>query len=299
MELIDGTVIARHGSLIRVQVENRPLLVTARRNLTWEGGTPEAPKIVVGDRVSVERGTSDGVIVAVRERSSCLMRKAIASPQPQILAANIDQALLIFATKNPEPKVGLLDRFLVASHLAGITPVITFNKIDQGEGRTKAWTKLYSGLGYTVLQVSARSSWGLGQVKRLLPNRTTLFCGPSGAGKSSLLNAVYPGFKLRVGGLSEATGKGKHTTTRAELMPLPFGGFVVDTPGLKEFGIWEITSEALQHAFPEISENLGNCHFSNCSHVHEPKCGVKDAIETGLIDRGRYRSYCQLLEEIG
>ncbi len=299
MDLIDGTVIARHGGLIRVQVDNRPLLVTARRNLNWEGGTPEASKIVVGDRVSIDRSQSDGVIVAVRKRSSSLTRKAVGSPQPQVLAANIDQALLVFATKNPEPKIGLIDRFLVASHLAGITPVITFNKIDQGAGKTKAWTKLYSGLGYTVLQVSARSAWGLGQVKRLLPDRTTLFCGPSGAGKSSLLNAVYPGFKLRVGGLSEATGKGRHTTTRAELMPLPFGGFVVDTPGLKEFGIWEISSEELQEAFPEIFDNLGNCRFSNCSHVHEPKCGVRDAVEAGLIDRGRYRSYCQLLEEIG
>ncbi len=299
MELIDGTVIARHGGLIRVQVDNRPLLVTARRNLTWEGGAPEASKIVVGDRVSIDRSQSDGVIVAVRKRSSSLTRKAVGSTQPQVLAANIDQALLVFATKNPEPKIGLIDRFLVASHLAGITPVITFNKIDQGAGKTKAWTKLYSGLGYTVLQVSARSAWGLGQVKRLLPDRTTLFCGPSGAGKSSLLNAVYPGFKLRVGGLSEATGKGRHTTTRAELMPLPFGGFVVDTPGLREFGLWEISSEELQDAFPEISDNLGNCRFSNCSHVHEPKCGVRDAVESGLIDRGRYRSYCQLLEEIG
>ncbi|MEN8162659.1 MAG: ribosome small subunit-dependent GTPase A [Acidobacteriota bacterium] len=299
MELTEGTVIARHGGLIRVQVDNRPLLVTARRNLTWDGGAPEASTIVVGDRVSIDRGTSDGVIVGVRERSSCLTRKAVGSPRPQVLAANVDQALLVFATKAPEPKSGLLDRFLVASHLAGITPVIVFNKIDQGPGRTKAWTAIYSRLGYEVLQVSARSAWGLGQIKRLLPDRTTLFCGPSGAGKSSLLNAVYPGFKLRVGGLSEATGKGKHTTTRAELMPLPFGGFVVDTPGLKEFGLWDISSEKIQSAFPEITDNLGNCRFSNCSHVHEPQCGVRDAVENGLIDRGRYRSYCQLLEEIG
>ncbi len=298
MELIEGTVIARHGALIRVQVDNRPLLVTARRNLVWEGGAPEASKIVVGDLVSIDRSKSDGVIVAVRERSSFLTRRAVDSPRPQVLAANVDQALLVFATKAPEPKQGLLDRFLVACHLADITPVIVFNKIDQGAGKTKAWAAIYGPLDYAVLQVSARSAWGLGQIKRLLPGRTTLFCGPSGAGKSSLLNAVYPGFKLRVGGLSEATGKGRHTTTLAELMPLPFGGFVVDTPGLKEFGLWDISSEELQSAFPEIADNLGNCRFSNCSHVHEPQCGVRDAVEDGLIDRGRYRSYCQLLEEI-
>ena len=299
MELTDGTVIARHGGLIRVQVENRPLLVTARKSLKWEGGAPDAAQIVVGDRVSIDSSTSDGVIVEVRKRSSCLMRKAVGSPRPQVLAANVDQALLVFAAKTPEPKQGLLDRFLIACHLADINPVIVFNKIDQGTGKTEAWSSIYRRLGYTFLQVSARSAWGLGQIKRLLPDRTTLFCGPSGAGKSSLLNAVYPGFKLRVGGLSEATGKGKHTTTRAELMPLPFGGFVVDTPGLKEFGLWDISPEELQSFFPEVAENLGHCHFSNCSHVHEPQCGVREVIEAGLINRGRYRSYCQLLEEIG
>jgi len=298
MDTAEGTVIARHGGLIRVQLDGHPILVTARKNVIWEGGTPEASKIVVGDRVAVKTSGSDGVIVAVRERTSCLTRKAIASPRPQILAANIDQALLVFATRNPEPKFGLIDRFLVACHLADISPIITFNKIDQGPGRTRVWTELFGRLDYQVLQVSARSGWGLGQVKRLLPDHTTLFCGPSGAGKSSLLNAVYPGFKLRVGGLSEATGKGRHTTTRAELMPLPFGGFVVDTPGLKEFGLWDISSGEIQGAFPEIVKYGDHCHFSNCSHVHEPQCGVQNALENGLIDRGRYRSYCQLLEEI-
>lgn len=299
MEFIEGTVIARHGALIRVQVEARPLLVTARKNLKWEDEGSEAATIVVGDRVSIDRSQSDGVIVAVRKRTSCLTRRAVASPRAQVLAANVDQALLVFATKAPEPKQGLLDRFLVGCHLAGISPVIIFNKIDQGPGKTKGWGPIYSHLGYPVFEVSARSAWGLGQIKRLLPDRTTLFCGPSGAGKSSLLNAVYPGFKLRVGGLSEATGKGRHTTTRAELMPLPFGGFVVDTPGLKEFGLWDISSEDLQSAFPEITDNLGSCRFSNCSHVHEPQCGVRDAVEAGLFNHGRYRSYCQLLEEIG
>ena len=299
MELTEGTVIARHGALIRVQAGNRALLVTARKSLAWEGGPPDAAQIVVGDRVSIDTSSSDGVIVEVRQRSSCLMRKAVASPRPQVLAANIDQALLVFAARTPEPKQGLLDRFLIACHLAEITPVIVFNKIDQGVGKTEVWSAIYSRLGYSFLQVSARSAWGLGQVKRLLPDRTTLFCGPSGAGKSSLLNAVYPGFKLRVGGLSDATGKGRHTTTRAELMPLPFGGFVVDTPGLKEFGLWDISPQELQAFFPEVAENLGDCRFSNCSHVHEPQCRVRDAIEVGQIDRGRYRSYCQLLEEIG
>ncbi len=247
----------------------------------------------------VDRSGSEGVIVAVKPRKSFLSRKASGSPRPQVLAANIDQALLVFATKNPEPKRGLLDRFLVACHHASIEPVVVFNKIDQGKKKIAPWTALYRDIGYRVLEVSARTGWGLGELKRTLPDRTTLFCGPSGAGKSSLLNAVYPGFRLRVGGLSEATGKGRHTTTRAELMPLPFGGFVVDTPGLREFGLWDIRPEDLSEAFPEIVARSGHCRFSNCSHIHEPQCVVRDAVEEGVIDRGRYRSYLQLFEELG
>lgn len=294
----EGTVIAVHGGLIRVQIEHRPHLVTARRNLKWDGGEPEGPQIVVGDRVVVDLSGSEGVLTTVRKRASSLLRKAVGSPRPQVLASNIDQALLVFATKKPEPKQGLVDRFLVAAHHADISPIIVFNKIDQGSGKTRPWTSLYRNLGYPTLEVSARTGWGLGQVKRILPDRTTLFCGPSGAGKSSLLNAVYPGFRLRVGGLSEATGKGRHTTTLAELLPLPYGGFVVDTPGLKEFGLWDIDALEMQQAFPEFEAHLGECRFSNCTHVHEPDCAIQNAVAGGSIAHGRYRSYRQLLEEI-
>ena len=134
-------------------------------------------------------------------------------------------------------------------------------------------------------------------MKRLLEGRTTLFCGPSGAGKSSLLNAVYPGFRLKVGTLSESTGKGRHTTTVAELMPLPYGGFVVDTPGLREFGLWEPTRLELEEAFPEIASRAAECRFPDCSHRHEPDCVVREAVEAGIIDSGRYTSFMKILEE--
>jgi ribosome biogenesis GTPase len=137
----------------------------------------------------------------------------------------------------------------------------------------------------------------LGRIRRLLEGRTTLFCGPSGGGKSSLLNAVYPGFRLKVGSISEATGKGTHTTTTAELMPLPYGGFVVDTPGLKEFGLWRATREELEGAFPEIAELAGGCRFADCSHVHEPDCAVLGAVEAGTIDPDRHQSYSKILTE--
>lgn len=298
MSLDAGTVIARHGSLIRVQIDTKPLLVTARGTLEWEDEDEPVKHIVVGDHVLVEHRRDEGVITRVNRRTSSLKRKAVAAERPQILAANVDQALLVFATKSPEPKQGLLDRFLVACHLASIEPIIVFNKIDHGHSKIDGWVDTYRRLGYQVLLVSARSGWGLGQVKRILPDRTSLFCGPSGAGKSSLLNAVYPGFRLRVGSLSEATGKGRHTTTLAELMPLPYGGFVVDTPGLKEFGLWDLTAEELTDAFPEFGWVAGRCRFANCSHTHEPDCAVREAVEARMIDRGRYRSYGQMLEEI-
>jgi len=297
MELLDGTVIAMHGPLVRVQIGDRTLVVSSRRRLNWEGGTPVQARLVVGDRVMVEVQGDEGVVVAVHARRNSLVRKAPSSTKAQVLAVNVDQALLVFASRSPEPKPGLIDRFLVACALADIDAVLVINKIDQGTDEVDQWLREYAVIGYPVLRVSARTAWGLGQIKRLLPDRTTLFCGPSGAGKSSLLNRVYPGFRLKVGSLSEATGKGTHTTTTAELMPLPYGGFVVDTPGLKEFGVWDTTSERLQSAFPEIAELIGHCRFPNCVHLHEPECAVQQAVETGLIWDSRYRSYRKMVEE--
>ena len=297
MEIVEGTVIAMHGPLVRVQVGHETLVVASRRRLNWEGGTPAAARLVVGDRVSVEMQGEDGVIFAVHARSNSLLRRAASKNRVQILAANVDQALVVFAAREPTPKQGLVDRFLVACELAGIHAVITINKLDQGLEEIESWLKVYEELGYDVARVSARTGWGLGAVKRLLVDRTTLFCGPSGAGKSSLLNAVYPGFRLKVGELSESTGKGRHTTSLAELMPLPYGGFVVDTPGLKEFGVWEATADQLARAFPDVARHAAACRYPDCSHQIEPECGVRDAVEAGAIDPGRWASYQKILEE--
>jgi ribosome biogenesis GTPase len=297
MRILDGTVIAMHGPLVRVQVGDQTLVVASRRRLNWEGGTPTAARLVVGDSVAVEMRAENGVIIAVNARRNCLLRKAPSKNRAQILVANVDQALLVFAAREPVPKPGLLDRFLVACRLAGIEAVITINKTDQGLEEVQQWLPAYDHLDNRVLLVSARTGWGLGVVKRMLVDRTTLFCGPSGAGKSSLLNAVYPGFRLKVGELSEGTGKGKHTTSVAELMPLPYGGFVVDTPGLKEFGVWEATREELEAAFPEIASRSRDCRFPDCSHDHEPDCAVLAGVQAGEIAEHRFRSYLKILEE--
>jgi ribosome biogenesis GTPase len=297
MDRLEGTVIAMHGPLVGVQIGERSLVVAARRKLKWEGGRPPDPRLVVGDEVLVEEVDDEGVIVAVKPRRTALLRRAPGKNRAQVIAANVDQALIVFAARSPAPKTGLLDRFLVACESAGIEPVITVNKVDQGLNKVERWLPIYEALGYDVLQVSARTARGLGRIKRRLVGKTTLFCGPSGVGKSSLLNRVYPGFKLKVGSISEATGKGKHITTQAELMPLPYGGFVVDTPGLKEFGLWDLSQASLEQTFPEFQHIDQPCKFANCTHMHEPECAVIAAVEDGVVDPNRYLSYQKILEE--
>ncbi len=299
VDLAQGTVIATHGSLTRVQIGDQTVVVAARRRLRWEGGEPPDPRLVVGDRVDLEMRSEGGVVVSVRQRRTSLVRRAPRSERPQVLAANVDQALVVIAARRPSPSPGLVDRFLVACDLAEIEPVVVVNKVDQGLDEVEPWLGGYERLGYRVLLVSARSGRGLGEVTRALVDRTTLFCGPSGAGKSSLLNAVYPGFRLKVGSISEATGKGRHTTSRAELMPLPAGGFVVDTPGLKEFGIWEMSPRQLASAFREVATLSLSCRFVDCQHLQEPGCAVLAALEAGEMEPLRYRSYVTLLGEIG
>lgn len=297
MKSFEGTVIAVHGPLVRVQIDDRTVVMASRRRLNWEGGAPRSPRLVVGDRVTAEMESDQGVVVAVRSRENSLCRAAPHSGRPQLIAANVDQALLVFAASRPEPKRGLLDRFLSACRIAGIEAVITINKIDHGTNGVEEWLPVYEDLGYDVIRVSARTGWGLGRVRRRLVGTTTLFCGPSGAGKSSLLNSVYPGFRLKVGSISDATGKGRHTTTRAELMPLPYGGFVVDTPGLKEFGVLDSSVEDLAAAFPEIAAIVPGCRFSDCSHVQEPDCAVRAAVEAGTIDAERFASYLKIRDQ--
>jgi ribosome biogenesis GTPase len=293
-----GTVLAVHGGLVRVQVADRTLVLSARRRLRWEGELPDDPRLVVGDRVDVELDGSQGVVVGVRARRTSLLRRAPSADRAQVLAANVDQALVVFAAHRPDPKQGLLDRFLVACELAGIEPVIVINKVDLGTELVAGWFELYGSLGYTVIGASARTGRSLGRITRRLAGRTTMFCGPSGVGKSSLLNRVHPGFELRVGSISTSTGKGKHVTTRAELLALPGGGLVVDTPGLKEFGLWNLDGARLARAFPEIAAVVDQCRFADCQHDTEPGCAVQAALDDETLDPGRLRTYLALHEEL-
>jgi ribosome biogenesis GTPase len=282
-----------------VQTGDQIIVASCRRRLHWEDGKPEGAQVVVGDQVALELRRDHGFIVSVGARKTALLRRSSRTGKPQVLAANVDQALVVLAAREPEPRQMLLDRFLVACDLAEIEAVVTLNKIDLGTEQVEQWLPVYEELEFPLLRVSALTGIGVEQVALRLKGRTTLFCGQSGVGKSSLLNAIHPGLHLKVGSISEASGKGRHTTTRAELLPLPTGGFVVDTPGLKEFGLFKADRGQLQAAFSEIDEHAATCRFPDCSHSHEPDCSVSDAVAAGTIDANRYRSYLSMLEEVG
>lgn len=296
---LEGQVIAQHGRLSRVQAAGEVLVVPSRRNLRWQGQPPEPPHVVVGDRVTVELDREDGQIVAAGERRNVLQRRSPRTGRSQVLAANVDQALIMLAARQPDPKPGLLDRFLVACHLGDIEPLVVINKIDLGVELVRPWLGVYTSLGYTLLLVSALQRSGIDGLQPLLSGRTTLFCGASGVGKSSLLNAIHPGLRLKVGSISEASGKGRHTTSRAELLALPAGGFVIDTPGLKEFGLWDAGGAEIAAAFPEIVAHGLGCRFQNCSHTHEPDCAVAAAVDAGEMAASRYSSYVSMLDDAG
>jgi ribosome biogenesis GTPase len=176
--------------------------------------------------------------------------------------------------------------------------VICFNKVDQGTTAIDTWIGDYQDAGYAILLASARTARGVGTLTRQVSGRTTLFCGPSGVGKSALLNAIHPGYRLREGSISEATGKGRHTTTTAQLLPLPGLGFVVDTPGLREFGLWDLEPSGLADCFPEIARTASGCSFGDCTHTGEAACAVRTAVEGGSLSTRRFTSYLKLREEL-
>jgi ribosome biogenesis GTPase len=256
---------------------------------------------VIGDRVRVSAlpdGT--GMIEEVEERRSRFSRR---QPGPRgtwkedMLVANLDQVLVVFACADPPPHVRMLDRFLVVAEHNEIPAVVVANKVDLvGLDRARQTFGLYERIGYPVHYVSAREGIGVEDLADRLSGRTSVVTGPSGVGKSTLLNAVQPGLRLATGEVSEALHKGRHTTTSAELHPLtaPGGGFVADTPGLRELGLWQIPDEELPWCFPELVPHLGGCAFNDCSHLHEPRCAVRAAVDAGEIPAERYDSYRRL-----
>jgi ribosome biogenesis GTPase len=240
------------------------------------------------------------MIEEVEERSSRFSRR---QPGPRgtwkedMLVANVDQVLVVFACADPMPHLRMLDRFLVVAEHNEVQAVVVANKVDLvGMDRARAIFGLYERIGYEVHYVSAREGIGVEELADQLAGGVSVVTGPSGVGKSTLLNAVQPGLRIETGTVSEALHKGRHTTTSAELhvLTVPGGGYVADTPGLRELGLWQIPDEELPWCFPEFVRHLGSCAFNDCTHLHEPRCAVRAAVDAGQVPAERYDSYRRL-----
>lgn len=291
-----GLVIAHYGTLIDVEATDGDNIGQINRcHLRANLGS-----IVTGDRVIWRAGNPTGVVEAVLERHSALSR-----PDPygdmKTVAANIDRIIIVIAPY-PEPHANLIDRYLVAAENLDIEPIILLNKTDRIDDSNRellaTWQQRYSGFGYTWLSVSTKGSDGLGPLRDYLANYTSVFVGQSGVGKSSLINALLPDMNLRVGELSEATQKGTHTTTTAQLFHFPSGGHLIDSPGIREFGLWHMEPWQVLEGFREFRPFIGHCKFRDCAHQREPGCAILKALESGDISKQRMDSYRYILSTL-
>jgi len=254
--------------------------------------------VAVGDRVTIipdEDGT--GMIDAVHEREHAIsrVRTGIKRDYRQILLANPDQIVIVFACAQPEPHLRMLDRFLVIAEKQAIDALIVANKIDLvSREEAEAIFGVYEALGYPLLYTSAHTGQGVDDLRSRLQGKISALAGPSGVGKSSLLNRVQPELGLHVRTVSEATSKGRHTTHVRELFPLEFGGYVADTPGIRSLALWDTEPEELDAYFVEMRDRVSDCQFNDCTHSHEPGCAIRAAVEAGEISPERYQSYLRL-----
>ncbi|GAB4417238.1 MAG: ribosome small subunit-dependent GTPase A [Anaerolineales bacterium] len=292
-----------HGLIIRAQsgfftVETSEGLFVCQLRGRLKQGRRTGDLAAIGDRVSItvlEDGS--GVIEEIEERKQAIVRL---DPRPQgvyqqILLANADQAVFVFACAKPDPRLKMLDRFLVIAEKQEIPPVIVANKVDLvGQEKAEKTFGLYAGLGYPVLYTSAKQQIGIEQLRETLTGKVSALVGPSGVGKSSLLNAMQPGLGLAVNEISSAMGKGKHTTVVREMFSLEGGGYVADTPGWKSLALWDTEPEEVDGYFPELRDLVAQCQFSDCTHTHEPNCAVLAAVEAGDVHPDRYESYLRL-----
>lgn len=280
-----------------------PVVCVLRGKLRLKGATSTNP-IAVGDHISYEpQEDGTGVITAIEPRKNYIIRKSTnLSRQAHIIASNLDQVFLIVTLDFPETKLEFIDRFLVTCEAYKVPVVILLNKSDlytkEYSGYKEFFHDIYSrSAGYTILETSGTTKHNIEIIKDMCRGKLSLFSGISGVGKSSLINSLDPSLSLKTGEISQYHKQGKHTTTFYEIHPLTSGGFIIDTPGIKGFGLLEMEKEELSHYLPEMLRVLDDCRFSPCTHTHEPGCAVKKAVENGEITPERYQSYLSMLEE--
>ena len=294
---VQGIVLRGTGGVWQVRAETGETYPASLRGRLKQG---EHEKLAVGDDVIVEREEREDAwtIVEILPRRSKLARRAPGGgPGERVVAANIDQVVVVFAIAEPEPHVRMLDRFLVIAEGNELPSRVVVNKIELSPKATVLFGE-YEKIGYPVHYTSVKRGDGLPELRAALHGRVSALTGPSGVGKSSLLNAMFPGLNLRVGEISRSVMKGRHTTVGADLHPLPEAGYVVDTPGLREVGVWGLDARELDRCFPEMRPLLEQCRFGDCTHRVEPGCAVQAGVESGTVSRERYDSYLKLRTEL-
>ena len=301
-----GTVIRSTGSWSTVLLESGEVQECKLRGNFRIKGIKSTNPIAVGDKVDVEEDLKDdtkGVIIKIHDRKNYIVRKSVnLSKRSHILAANIDQLIVLATVAEPRTSLGFIDRMLVTAEAYDIPSVIVFNKTDllteTGFEILADYSEIYEEIGYEVLQVSAVTGEGTQDLVELMKDKTSLIAGHSGVGKSTLINAIQPELDLKVGSISDVHRKGTHTTTFAEMFGLSFGGFIIDSPGIKEFGMIDMDNDQIGHYFPEIFQSSEECRFHNCTHQQEPGCAVVAAVENGKVAPTRFNTYLSILEEL-
>lgn len=294
------------GSWYTARAENGQLYnARVKGSFKVEGLTSTNP-IAVGDEVDItpeEEADNVATITAIHDRRNYIARTSPHNKNKHhIVASNIDQTLLFATLKDPRTSQGFLDRFLVSAEAYHVPAVIVFNKCDlyrkKEQELFEELKEMYLAVGYGVIKISLKTGEGVEELKTLLTDKTSLVSGHSGVGKSTFINTLFPDMALRTQEVSGWSGKGLHTTTFAEMFDLPFNGKIIDTPGIREFGLVDISRQELSHYFPEMRALLNDCQFNNCLHINEPGCAVKAAVESGEIAESRFLSYYSILESI-
>ena len=299
----NGTVVKSTGSAYIVRADNGTMVECRLKGKMRLSGSRSTNPVAVGDHVAFFIDPkAGGVIADVSDRTNYIVRRATnLSKQTHVIAANLDQVLLVVTVNYPETSTTFIDRYLASAEAYSVPVIIDFNKTDRYQtadnDELDYREALYRSIGYTTIRTSAETGEGLEQLKAILKGKVTLLSGHSGVGKSTLINKVEPTLSLRTNEISEQNNSGKHTTTFAEMHPLSFGGHVVDTPGVRGFGIINIEREEVSHYFRDIFSVSPQCRFPNCTHTHEPGCAVVEAVEQGEIAPTRYASYVNILDE--